>query len=152
MPVSRNRKKKHKPKQQPLVVPPHNKPSISRQQHTIATKQEFKFYQGLIPHPETMEQYRQIDPSLPMRIVQWTEDEGNHRRAIEKQIVKHSYNTVVWGYVLGFLSVALISLLCYLFMINGNANQGMWIACVVIVALAVVFVLRLVPKVTKPEQ
>ncbi len=75
-----------------------------------------------------MEKYKKIDPSLPMRIVQWTEDEGNHRRKMEGRIVKNSYNTVIWGYVLGFLCVFLISFLCYLFMINGNPREGMWIA------------------------
>lgn len=147
MPSSRNRKKtkkntasvaqQHKSRQQP--------------QNTIQRTQKLEFYQGLIPSPEMMQQYKQIDPSLPMRIVQWTEDEGNHRRNMETKIVRHSYNTVIWGYVLGFLCVGLISALCYLFMINGNPREGMWIACIIIVALAIVFVLRKVPKVGKPD-
>lgn len=152
MPLSRNRnkKKKAKPKKTAPVAQQDNK--IQKQQPALTTKtQTVEFYQGLIPHPEMMEQYKQIDPSLPMRIVQWTEDEGNHRRYIETKIVKDVHTTMILGYILGFLSVVLISVLCYLFMINGNPQEGMWIACIIIVALAIVFVLRKVPKVNKPK-
>lgn len=148
MPLSRNRKKK--PKQKNTASVPQQHKITQQTQNTLQRTQKLEYFQGLIPHPETMEQYKQIDPTLPMRIVQWTEDEGVHRRNIESKIVKHSYNTVILGYVLGFLSVALISVLCYLFMINGNPREGMWIACIIIVALAIVFVLRKIPKVGKP--
>lgn len=150
MPLSRSRKKsKRQNKKITASVAQQHKPAGQTQNHVQRT-QKLEFYQGLIPHPDMMEQYKQIDPSLPMRIVQWTEDEGNHRRNMETKIVKDSYNTIIWGYVLGFLCVALISVLCYLFMINGNPREGMWIACIIIVALAVVFVLRKVPKIGKP--
>ncbi len=150
MPLSRNREEKQKPKQKITASVAQQQKPTQQTQNSIQRTQKLEFYQGLIPHPEMMEQYKQIDPSLPMRIVGWTEEEGIHRRNMEAKIVKHSYNTVVWGYVLGFLCVALISVLCYLFMINGNPREGMWIACIIIVALAVVFVLRKVPKVGKP--
>lgn len=114
--------------------------------------QKIEFYQGIIPHPDLMEKYRQIDPELPMRIVQWTEDEGRHRRKLETKVIQHSYNTIIWGYLLGFLCVGLIAMLCYFFMINGNPKEGMWIACIIIVALSIVFVLRKIPKVGKPEE
>lgn len=150
MPLSRNRKKnkKSKPKkvaqpQKPSKVPP----TDIQRTHT----QKLEFYQGILPHPVMMEQYREIDPTIPLKIVQWTEEEGKHRRTVETTIVKQSFSTVIWGYVLGFLSVLLISVLCYLFMINGHPREGMWIACIIIVALAVVFVLRKVPKVNKPS-
>lgn len=71
MPLSRNRKKKHKPKQKIAAsVAQQHKPT-QQTQNTLQRTQKLEFYQGLIPHPDIMEQYKQIDPSLPMRIVQY---------------------------------------------------------------------------------
>lgn len=115
------------------------------------TQNTLEIYQGLIPSPDMMAKYKEIDPSLPMRIVQWTEDEGIHRRQIEMKIVRDAHTTTIWGNILGFLSVIIISTLCFLFMVNGHAREGMWIACTIIVALAIVFVLRKVPRINQPK-
>jgi len=115
------------------------------------TQNTLEIYQGLIPSPDMMAKYKDIDPSLPLRIVQWTEDEGIHRRKIETKIARDAHATTIWGNVLGFLSVIVISALCFLFMINGHAREGMWIACTIIVALAIVFVLRKVPPINQPK-
>lgn len=125
----------------------------SKLQKTTATlsHKTLEIYQGLIPDPDMMAKYREIDPSFPMRIVQWTEDEGNHRRQIEMKIVRNAHTIAIWGNILGFLSVIIISALCFLFMVNGHAREGMWIACTIIVALAIVFVLRKVPRINHPK-
>ena len=101
MPLSRNRrnaKKSKKKKRQP--VPSQH---TSRQPHPatvsaggqVTHQRKVQFYQGIIPSPEMMEQYAAVDPTLPSRILQLTEDEGNHRRDMEKKIVRQSYFTII---------------------------------------------------------
>lgn len=45
-----------------------------------------KFFQGAIPSPDSMKEYKEVDPSIPSRLIQWTEDESKHRRKIESQV------------------------------------------------------------------
>lgn len=129
-------------------MPNPSKP-ISKTEVRREQLQRIEFFQGILPHPDLLDQYRQIDPELPKKIVQWTEDEALHRRKMERKIAFDAHNTVIWGYIFGFLSVIVISVLCYLFMVNGYADEAKWIACSVIVALAVVFVLRKIPALKK---
>lgn len=97
-----------------------------------------------------MEQYQRIDPDLPGRLVKWVEDESSHRRTMEKRIVNHAFITNFIGNILGLLSVVIVAVLSYFFMINGHANEGAWIAGAVMVALAIVFVLRKRPHDRQP--
>lgn len=149
MPISRKRKRA-KPKPQKL----HKLPQPP-QKHTSAqiskshTHQSIEYYQGLIPSPEMMEKYKDIDPSLPNRLVTWTEEEGKHRRKMENKIVNHAFGINVLGTVCAFILVVLIAILCYFFMINGHPKYATVLACSVMVALASIFVLRRVPKANK---
>lgn len=128
MPVSRNRKKKKY-----SIATTKNSPTMAKQDEPIQHQQEIqkitgKFYKGMIPSPEMMEEYKQIDPDLPMRLVKWTEDESNHRRKIEKKITMHAFLTTIWGNIFGFFSLLIMGVLAYLFMINGHPIEGKWIA------------------------
>lgn len=80
MPLSRNRKKKSLP-----ASISKSSPEMAKQQSSVQRTQEIrsitsKFYQGMIPSPEMMQEYSQIDPELPTKLVKWTEDESIHRR------------------------------------------------------------------------
>jgi uncharacterized membrane protein len=44
-------------------------------------------YRGPWPDPRTMAAYKEIDPSFPERIVKAWEDEGQHRRDLERREV-----------------------------------------------------------------
>lgn len=100
------------------------------------------FYQGIVPSPEMMEKYKDVDPNLPMTLVKLTQDEAEHRRSIEKSIVRQSATSNIVGQILAFLSVISICTLSYLYMINGNADQGKAIAITIIIGLACAFLGR----------
>jgi uncharacterized membrane protein len=87
-----------------------------------------KYYEGIIPSPEMMKEYKEIDVNLPIRIIKLTEEEFNHRRCLERKIVNNSILTNILGMLLGFGSILAIGYLAYLFMINGNPDQGKWVA------------------------
>lgn len=145
MPVSRKRKKKTKsnPKSS-------NEPAALMNKHTNLSLREDsggnrsitgKFYQGAIPSPEYMKEYQAIDPSIPGKLIQWTEDESKHRRKIENKYSNHSFATILIGYVTGLIALCLIAFLAYLFMKDGHADAGKWIALSMAGVISI-FVLR----------
>lgn len=87
-----------------------------------------KYYQGIIPSPEMMKGYQEIDPSLPLRLVKMAEDEGTHRRQVELKIVANTFRTATINTLVGFLALLALAALSYLFMIKGYAVQGAIIA------------------------
>ncbi len=130
---------------------PNPSKSISKTEVHREQLQRIEFFQGILPHPDLLDEYKRVDPELPNKIAKWTEDEALHRRKMEMKIASDGHNTVIWGYIFGFLSVIAISGLCYLFMVAGFAEEAKWIACTVIVALAVIFVLRKIPAFKKMD-
>jgi uncharacterized membrane protein len=87
-----------------------------------------KYYEGIIPSPEMMKGYQEIDPSLPLRLVKMTEDEGAHRRQVEMKILANGYKTTTLNTFVGFLALLALAALSYLFMVRGYAVQGAIIA------------------------
>lgn len=87
-----------------------------------------KFFQGAIPSPDCMKEYQEVDPSIPLRLIQWTEDESDHRRRIEHKYANHSFATILIGYITGLIALCLIAFLAWLFMKEGYAVEGKWIA------------------------
>ena len=87
-----------------------------------------KYYQGIIPPPDMMKEYQEIDPALPLRLIKMTEDEAAHRRQIEKKIISNGFRTTTINTLAGFLALIALAALSYLFMINGHPVQGAIIA------------------------
>jgi uncharacterized membrane protein len=87
-----------------------------------------KVYQGIIPSPEMMKEYQEVDPSLPMRLVKAMEDEAAHRRQIERRLIKNQFQSNTLNTLIGFLALVALGILAYMFMINGHPTQGAYIA------------------------
>lgn len=156
MPVSRNRKKKTKrnPKstnESAALMNKHGNVSL-REDGGGNRSITGKFYQGAIPSPENMKEYQDVDPSIPGRLLQWTEDESKHRRSIENKYSTHSFATIIIGYLTGLFALCLIAFLAYLFMREGHADEGKWIALSMAGVISI-FVLRktVTFKKDKPE-
>jgi uncharacterized membrane protein len=98
-------------------------------------------YQGIIPSPSMMKEYKEVDPDLPMRLVKAMEDEAAHRRKVDTTIINYNYRTNRNNIVYGFLALIALGVLAYLFMINGHPNQGVGIAGSIGTVIGV-FVLR----------
>ncbi|MDY6085642.1 MAG: DUF2335 domain-containing protein [Peptoniphilaceae bacterium] len=48
-----------------------------------------EMHSGPIPSPSDMAEYAKVDASFPERIMRMSEDQGKHRREIEKQLTEH---------------------------------------------------------------
>lgn len=101
--------------------------------------QHASFYSGIIPKAEELERYEQISPGFANRIISMTEQEGHHRRSLEKKVIWMGFFNSMTGLLFAFLSVVGISYLCYQFMLNNFATQAAWIAVSVLVSIAAVF-------------
>jgi uncharacterized membrane protein len=117
-------------------------PELSGQQLPEVTQFTSKFYQGVIPSPEMMEEYQRIDPEIPRKILEWTEAEGNHRRKLERKFAMHAFLTTIWGYIFAFFSLALILVLAWLFMDRSYATEGAAIVGAVAIGITGVFIIR----------
>jgi uncharacterized membrane protein len=99
-----------------------------------------KVYQGIIPSPEMMKAYQEVDPSLPMRLVKTMEDEAAHRRQIERRLIKNQFQTNVFNTLIGLLALVALGVLAYLFMNNGHPTQGSVIAGTIATVISVIVV------------
>ncbi len=117
-------KKKKKPKKRKQK---HNSSSFSivknkpQKNHTIIEQQ--KFFAGPIPSPEVMQEYKDIDPGLPDRIMTMAEKQQAHRTAMERREQKIYPFLLVFGQLLGFF-LGIVALLggFYLISINKDAQ------------------------------
>src|SRR5438046_3122494 len=95
MPVSRRRKVKRSKKTSPIPTTAamnQRKEVRIHDDHNNGSRQiTGKFYQGVIPSPEMMKEYKEVDPDLPNRLITIFEKEGIHRREIENRIVKYGF-------------------------------------------------------------
>ena len=87
----------------------HNMSSTSkRNQNQLQTQRSevtVQHYQGVIPPPEMMEHFAQIDPSFPGRILAMAEVEGDARREKEKSIIRKSFPLDIMGLITGVVVV-----------------------------------------------
>ena len=99
-------------------------------------------YQGVIPPPEMMEKFSEIDPSFPDRILKMAENEGIERRARERSIIVKSFILDILGLFTGVSVVAGVIWLCYQFILKGAFTEASVVASAVMVSLAAIFVTR----------
>lgn len=130
-------------------MPSGNKPTIQqnnqveRKTHAV----QASFYKGVIPSPEMMEHFGRINESFPDRILKMAEDEGEHRREMEKSMLNKSFFLDIFSNICGLAAIAAIIWLCYQFIQKDDPTAAATVASTVIVSLAVIFVLRKMPNV-----
>lgn len=122
----------------------------AQHQHSVIAQRSI--YQGAIPPPDMMEHFARIDPTLPGRIIAMAENEGSERRLKERSIIKKAFQLDLFSTSLGFLAVVGAMILSYQFLIKGYPSQAAAVATGVIVALAIVFVLRRKPSSESKEK
>lgn len=67
------------------------------------TKYQADVFVGPIPPPSVLQEYENIRPGFADRIVTQFEEQGRHRRGIEKKIVNHNILSATVGQITGFL-------------------------------------------------
>lgn len=121
-----------------------NKPKQRNQSNppTQITVEQQQYYTGLIPPPQMMEQYKNVLPSLPEKLVDWVEQESKHRRRMEHKIINRGTLIDLSRTVAGLIALAGITIVGYLFMKEGHPTQGAAIITGVVVSAAGIFVTR----------
>lgn len=98
-----------------------------------------KSYQGLLPSPEMMHGYSQLDPSFPDRIIKLAEEEAKNRHNNETRVNKGFIRSTYLGIISAFLSVIIVGAIVVYAFYLGFPTQAAAIATGVIVSLAAVF-------------
>lgn len=109
-------------------------------------------FSGPLPHPEILEGYERVLPGSADRILSMAENEGEHRRTIEKTIVKTDIIRSYLGLGSGFI-IALVGLggSIYLAMNDKPVASGIMSAGTV-TGLVAVFVVGEKPRKTQVDK
>lgn len=99
-----------------------------------------EIFSGPIPDPQTLSRYGEIDPSFPSRILTMAEDQGTHRRTMEKRQVNHGIAFQYLGRVIGFFCVLIVCSVGTYALHLGHDEAGKWIIITTSVGLAGLFV------------
>lgn len=113
--------------------------------HSIKAMQ----FKGPVPDPETLQEYENICPGFANRLITMAEKEQDARHASETSIIlnqeiqhQRDSNTYRQGQTYAMLSVLFIVGLCSYIAFVGGIEEAAWVAGVVIVSLAGVFITK----------
>ena len=87
-----------------------------------------KINQGSFLPPDMLKEYKEVDPALPAKLIQWANDETIYRRSGERKNTNFGFWTNVIGHVCAMSALSGILWLAFRFMMKGYAREGMWIA------------------------
>lgn len=98
------------------------------------------FFQGPIPSPEALQEFKEVDPSFPERIMALAEKQAEHRQGVELRQIKMIVGARYLGLGTAFLSVlAICALAAYGFQ-KGHAAEAASMVGAVVVGLVVAFI------------
>lgn len=126
------------PPSDPQVLPAApGAPSAGNDRRIAVTAMQFA---GPLPPPDLLAQYESIVPGSAERLIKQMEDQGNHRRAMERVVIegndRDSRRGVTWAGVLGLAGVALAAFAVH----KGHGAVASIIVGTTLAALAGVFV------------
>ena len=132
-----------------------NQPQIQTKQSVTLTKQEI--HVRPLPPPEELKNYELVKQGFAERLLAMAEKEQDRRLNRQDKLIDLSRKSLFLtqlGLILGFMSVIVMALLCGYFAFLGDIRAAAWMASVVIVALAAVFVTRkfIQTKISKSEE
>lgn len=82
-------------------------------------------YSGPLPSPEMMEHYDAVVPGSAERIITQFEEQGRHRRTLEKTVVTGNERRANWGLVSATV-IVIVGILCGTFLIyEGKTSEGL---------------------------
>ena len=97
-------------------------------------------FQGPLPAPQTFQEYQQVDPDFPERILAMGENQSAHRQQQERYHLKGSTIARFFGFVFAFLSVLAICGVGAYAIKLGHATEGYSVIAGVVVSLAGTFI------------
>ena len=133
--MARRKKKPSKPSRRP----PTDKPVSPRTRAELISA-ETRFFQGPRPDPQTLQEYQQIDPDFPKRILAMGEAQSAHRQQQERYYLKGSTIARFVGLGFAFLSVLVVCGVGAYAIKLGHATEGCGVIASVVVSLAGTFI------------
>ena len=121
---------------------PSNKPANQPKGYIQQTHIKGEIFQSSYPPPEMLENYAQIDSSIPQQLIDMAKSEGRHRRWSEKFIITGAFILDILGLVAAVAAIAGILYVGWLFMEKGNSTDGRWIIVSISAAVVVAFLTR----------
>jgi uncharacterized membrane protein len=128
---------------------PPNKPNVpQRRQNQPAQISVTQSYEGPIPPPSVLEGYERVSPGAAKQILQWAEEEANHRRAMERGVLEFSSRDQasaakeaklgqIFGFTIGLFAIACGSWVA----IQGQPAAGAAIGGLPVAGLVAVFII-----------
>lgn len=138
--------KKHHPTKHPPTSPKLTVIEAKEEKPTQTFKAEY--HQGIIPHPDLMKGYGEIDPDFPSQIMGWTDEQLLHDRAVQNRALWFTFIERLLNNIFGIIAISVLVGTGIWFMLEGHAKEGAAIICSTVVATAGIFVLR---KRTPPD-
>ncbi|MDI9864458.1 DUF2335 domain-containing protein [Flectobacillus sp. DC10W] len=127
-------------------------PSNVPERESNVTLEKHSYYEGPLPHPQILSEYKEVNPTFPERIMDSFESEGKHRRAIENKIVNFGFTNQIVGILAALIAIAMVFYVAILFMEKGHATEASAILCTVVIGLAAVFLGRKIGEKNKTEK
>ena len=140
--MARRKKKPSKPSRRRRGLtprPPTDKP-VSPHTRAELISAEMQFFQGPLPDPQTLQEYQQVDPDFPKRILAMGEAQSAHRQQQERYHLKGSTIARFVGLGLAFLSVLVVCGVGAYAIKLGHATEGCSVIAGVVVSLAGTFI------------
>ena len=103
-------------------------------------------FQGPLPPPEMLKGYESVLPGSAERLLSMAENQMKHRIGMESSALDSQMKMSRKGQVLGFVIVLLLEGIAFWLGMNGHDWLAGVIGCTTVIALAIVFVLRKIPK------
>lgn len=101
-----------------------------------------EYHQGIIPHPDLMKGYEEIDENFPAQIMRWTDEQLVHERAIQNRALWFTFIERLLNNIFGIIAIGVLVVCGGFFMTKGHAKEGAAIICSTVVATAGIFVIR----------
>jgi uncharacterized membrane protein len=95
---------------------------------------------GILPPPDELERYEQIEPGITNRLLQTFEDQVKHRIDIEKTVIEGDSKRANRGQVFAFIIVMVVLGISVFLMMNGYSISGLVSLFVGVGSLASIFI------------
>jgi uncharacterized membrane protein len=110
-------------------------------QHEVAISHvELQSHSGPLPAPEQLQKYEEVYPGTAERIIVMAEKQSDHRRALERKMVRSASRDSLCGIVSAFVLCALSLVFSFFLIRSGYQVSGTIIGGVGITSLVTVFV------------
>lgn len=97
-------------------------------------------HSGPIPSPDSMAKYNEVIPDGANRIMVQSEEQGRHRREMERTVIRSQSIQTYLGQIFAFIVAISCMYVSYSMVMSGHEKQGALFGGVTIVGLVTIFI------------